>query len=126
MRSGTRPNSYWGTTIRERIASQLQAVRHWEILYGDYNSAPDIEATWFIDPPYEIAGKLYRHGSDDIDYKALGDWCRSLRGQVMVCENVGASWLPFVPFMTAKSTPGKRGKSKSAEAIWLNDTGESP
>lgn len=29
MRDGWRPNSQWGDAIRERIASQLHAIRHW-------------------------------------------------------------------------------------------------
>lgn len=38
----------------------------------------------------------------------------------MVCENEGADWLPFRPFIVIKSTEGKNGKAKSREAIWEN------
>ena len=141
MREGINQTGWWGNAIRERIASQLSAIRHWKIITGDYTMSPNVEATWFIDPPYEISGKIYRCGSDDIDFHALAEWCKSRKGQVMVCENVGATWLPFTPFMSAKATPGKATPhsvipsiaenplyrpGKSAEAIWLNDTGESP
>jgi len=118
MRGGTRPNSFWGEAIRNRIASQLQGIRHWQLIEGDYSSAPDIEATWFIDPPYEAAGKHYRFGSDLLDYAGLSDWCRSRCGQAMVCENVGAGWLPFTPFLEIKAN-GTSGRSKtSKEALW--------
>lgn len=82
-----------------------------------YLTAPDVTATWFIDPPYKgEAGRLYRHHS--IDYAALAGWCRSRRGQVIVCERQGASWLPFLPLTTVKATPGSRGKGTSAEVVW--------
>ena len=55
MRGGTRPKSYWGDEIRERIAQQVPKIGHWRIIEGDYTLAPDIEATWFVDPPYSGA-----------------------------------------------------------------------
>lgn len=120
MREGLRPKSFWGPEIRERISEQVALISHWSCVEGDYTSAPAIEATWFIDPPYYNAGKRYRHSSTSIDFTRLAEWCRSRAGQVMVCENEGASWLPFQPFMTIKSTEGKHGKSKSREALWPN------
>jgi hypothetical protein len=58
---------------------------------------PDIEATWFVDPPYNNrAGSYYIENS--IDYVALGTWCHERRGQAIVCENEGADWLPFRSF----------------------------
>lgn len=116
MRSGVRQNSYWGTTIRAKIASQVEAIRHWQVIEGSYEQTPDVEATWFIDPPYQLAGKCYRHKFND--YETLASWSKSRRGQVMVCEQEGATWLPFEPFATIKSTPGARGKSFSNEVMW--------
>lgn len=121
MRSGIRPNSYWGEVIRERIASQVEAIRHWTVIEGDYRSAEAGQATWFVDPPYQQAGNLYSCSAKDIDFQALADWCRSLEGQTLVCENAGADWLPFVPFMNAKATPGSRGRSYSQEVLWANE-----
>ena len=43
----------WRPEIRERLADQVRAIRHWRIMNADYWDAPDIEATWFIDPPYQ-------------------------------------------------------------------------
>lgn len=117
-----RSGSYWGPRIRETLARQVEAIRHWEIREGDYSSAPQVVATWFVDPPYQLAGTHYRCSSRGLEFGELASWCRSRRGQVMVCENVGAGWLPFEPFGNIKSNPSKRGKGKSAEALWLNET----
>jgi hypothetical protein len=92
--------------------------RHWTITQASYADIPDQAASWFIDPPYRVAGRAYRF--HDINYPALGDWCMSRRGQVMVCENAGADWLPFRPFRTIKGLEGKRGGKKSEEVIWTN------
>ena len=85
--------------MRDRVASQVDAIKHWRVIEGDYTEAPDAEATWFIDPPYNNkAGSHYPWGCDKIDYNALGQWCHQRRGQVIACENEGATWLPFRPF----------------------------
>ena len=119
-RSGIRPKSYWGPEIRERIANQVDSIRHWEIVHGDYTEAPDIDATWFIDPPYQgPPGRLYRHKIED--YRALGDWCCTRQGQVMVCERPEADWLPFEPFITIKATPGRRGRGSAKEVLWQSE-----
>jgi len=94
----------WTDARRRRVAAQVDRIRHWQIIEGDYSAAPDVEATWFIDPPYNNAvGRHYRHGPDKIDYSALGAWCRGRQGQVLVCENEGATWLPFSPFAVFKA-----------------------
>lgn len=118
MRGGSRPNSYWGEKIRSRIANQLQAIRHWDCREGSYDIAPRVTATWFVDPPYQQAGKHYVHGSSKLEFGPLSAWCRDLWGQTIVCENDGAAWLPFVPFAAIQSNPSKNGKGKSLEAIW--------
>jgi len=111
----------WGARVRDRIAKQLCAINHWGLIEGSYEEAPPWEATWFIDPPYYRAGKHYRFGSDRIDYADLGAWCRSCRGQVIVCEQVGADWLPFRPWRDVKASEAKYGGKISHEAIWTND-----
>ena len=117
----SRVYSYWCARIRERIAKSVNQIKHWTIIEGDYTAAPDVEATWFIDPPYQEAGRFYTHSSRDIDFAALADWTRSRRGQVIVCENTGAEWLPFRPFRVGKAaTRGSEGRTTS-EAIWTNE-----
>ena len=112
--------SKWGAYRRERAAMIARLVRGWTVL-DDYRDAPtDRDATWFVDPPYQGAGVHYRVGSKTIDFDALGAWCRTLPGQVIVCENFGASWLPFVSIGEVRATPYKAGvERKSHEAVYL-------
>ena len=112
-------SQFWGPTARERIASQIGAIRHWTIIEGSHTEAPTDAATWFIDPPYQAAGKHYRMGSSTIDYPALGDWCMTRVGQVIVCEQTGADWLSFAHHTTIKANESATGGRTSAEAIWL-------
>ena len=109
---------FWGERARQRIASQVDFIRHWKVWEGDYTRLGGT-ATWFVDPPYQIAGKHYKE--QPTCFEALGSWCRSRRGQVMVCENEGASWLPFKPFLDAKANESKTGGKVSKEAIWTNE-----
>jgi hypothetical protein len=115
MRDGRYPGSFWGPSVRARVASGVARISHWVILEGDYTDAPDIDATWFVDPPYQQAGKHYRHGSSDINYAHLAEWCRARQGQVIVCEQSGADWLPFGRPRSEKTT--RKGK-RSLEVEW--------
>jgi len=112
----------WGDNARQRIARQVDRIRHWRVIEGAYHDAPDIEATWHVDPPYNNkAGRRYNEQPDD--FGALGQWCMDRRGLVMVCENKGADWLPFQPLAdipTARSNTSKHGGKRSREVIWLN------
>ena len=93
---------YWSETTKCRIASQVHRIRHWTIIQGSREQAPNIEAHWFIDPPYSgAAGRAYR--CNEIDYNALAKWCKSRPGFVQVCEHWGATWLPFDPLATVKT-----------------------
>jgi hypothetical protein len=118
MREQIRPGSFWGERVRRTIAAQLGLIRHWRVMNCSYEECPvTSRATWFVDPPYQLAGSHYRFGSSGIDYAQLADWCRSRPGQVIVCENAGADWLPFQEVADVKTTrPGRR----SREVVWLN------
>jgi hypothetical protein len=61
--------------------------------HGDYRSAPDVEATWFIDPPY--VGVRGGCREKDIDYDELAEWTMARKGQLIVCEGYDGTWLPF-------------------------------
>lgn len=113
------PTAVWGPVFRARVAAQVDKIRHWRVIEGDYSLAPDIPASWFIDPPYEKMGAYYRCSAKAIDFAKLGRWCRTRRGQVMVCENAGATWLPFRPFLAAPSSNEHRSGA-SHEVIWTN------
>jgi len=120
MRDGATPTSYWGKTIRARIAAQISAIRHWTIIEGDFAEAPLIPATYFVDPPYAEAGKHYRIKFSN--FERLASMCKLWPGQIIVCENDGASWLPFRHFRDIKSSSSAgHGKKISKEAIWLSD-----
>ena len=56
---------------------------------------------------------------NDIDYSALADWCHSRKGQVIVCENEGADWLPFERL--CEQVGANRAK-RSMEVIWHRST----
>lgn len=118
MIDGRWGTQFWGNSKRDLIASQVEAINHWEVTnlsYRDIDVDSIGEATWFIDPPYQgAAGRSYKQHK--IDFSELADWCKSLRGQVIVCEQHGADWLDFMPFMNAKS---RRGFSR--EVVWMND-----
>jgi hypothetical protein len=119
MREGIRPGSFWGERVRETIASQVDLIRHWQVHNVSYEACPyEGPATWFIDPPYQLAGRHYHHGSDRIDFEHLGRWARARPGQAIVCENEGAEWLPFVPLGNVKTT---RAGSRSREVVWLSN-----
>lgn len=114
MRKGTHNSSFWGESIQYRIARQVECISHWTITHGPYLLAVNREATWYVDPPYQKAGKHYVHGSEAIDYTQLGVWCQQRKGQVIVCENHGADWLPFEDARYIKSTLGI-----SKEVLWI-------
>lgn len=106
----------WASTTNfqlKRVANQLHRVKHWKCSDFDYRDIPNIEATWFIDPPYQHGGKYYKLNT--IDYSDLREWCQSRKGQVIVCENTSADWLDFKPLSKIK---GQR--KKTTEAIWTN------
>lgn len=112
----------WHAGIRARIAADVAKIRHWRVIHGDYREAPDVDAWWFIDPPYAgPAGSRYPHGSGAIDHTALGAWCRSRRGAVVVCEGAGADWLPFESVGSIKASAGARRAGKSQEVVWTRD-----
>lgn len=95
----------WGARAKESIAGQLDLVAGWTVTLGSYDEAPDVEATWFIDPPYGDKGKYYRVGFSD--FEGLGRWCRTRQGLVIACGGEGADWLPFQPLGSFKSSNGR-------------------
>jgi hypothetical protein len=94
----------WGARARERIAGEIAGIRWWTVRQGSYETCPRGDVTYFVDPPYVDKGRYYR--LHDIDYAHLAGWCRDLPGDVIVCEQEGAEWLPFEPLATIKSSNG--------------------
>jgi site-specific DNA-adenine methylase len=100
--------------ISKRVfAENLYKIKHWKIINGDYTEAPDIEATWFIDPPYKgESGMGYRYGSNLIDYDKLADWVKLRKGEVIFCEGENGDYLPFRPLIALKGVAGKVSHEK--------------
>lgn len=86
----------WGEKIRARVARQLARIRHWKVICSSYAELPDMEGTYFVDPPYQEMGHKYRFSH--VDFEHLAEWCRARAAagnQVIACEAEGATWLPF-------------------------------
>lgn len=111
--------------ILPKLDYWLPKIRHWRFVELPYSLLANCEATWFIDPPYNNeAGRRYRtqigydHTHLGLDYAALGDWCRSRAGQVIVCENAGATWLPFQPLAERRGVMSSYQKSRAMEVVY--------
>lgn len=132
-------------TEYERMIRRIERVRplmkgRTTVIVGDYRLADAATwghsrpSTWFIDPPYQPPvepvstssprGKGYAAGCDNraIDYKDLALWAQARQGQVIVCEQEGATWLPFVRLAEHQNGSGR----KAMEMIWTNAGKEHP
>lgn len=110
----------WSEASRDRIAKQVANIRGWKSYCADYTTCPNIQADWFIDPPYPIAGRHYPFSK--LKYQDIANFCRNRKGRVVVCENEGADWLPFQPFLHARAMTGKNGPRVSKEVIFQQET----
>ena len=110
----------WNEAVRDRIAKQVDLIKEWEILWGDFQLAPDIEATWFVDPPYFDAGRRC-YNDWQIDYPKLERFCRTRLGQLIVCEGSDAPWFEFKHFANARGTFGKFRTGRSSEFAYIGD-----
>jgi hypothetical protein len=97
-------NRFWGDVVKDRIARQVQYIKHWTVIEDSYENIPTFEATWFVDPPYLKTGHAYR--CNGVNYLSLVDWIVQLTGQVIVCEGKEADWLPFEPFVRVLGNNG--------------------
>lgn len=107
----------WGAAVKRRIVAQKPLISDWSISQCSFESVPLQEAHWHIDPPYNNApGSRYPHSQ--IDYARLAAWVRTLPGHVDVCENSGATWLPFNDLYNVVSSRGRRSGAVSKEAVF--------
>ena len=96
---------------RRVFAENLYKIKHWSIINGDYTEAPNIEATWFIDPPYKGDGGMgYRYSSKLLDYENLANWSLDRKGEIIFCEGQLGDYLPFKPLINLKGIAGKVSK----------------
>jgi len=98
-----------------KTANNIDKIKHWDIKLGSYQDIKNEKATWYIDPPYQFGGHVYKHSNKSIDFSKLAEWCKSRLGQTIVCENTKADWLDFKPM-----TKFKGCMFETTEAIWSN------
>lgn len=103
--------------ILNKISKNIFKIKHWKIECKDYRLIDNIKGTYFIDPPYQKEGKFYVHNTSQINFLSLGEWCKSRNGQVIVCDNITANWLDFVPISNNKGA----SNNKMIEGIWTNE-----
>ena len=108
-----RPNAM-NYTIKN-ISSQLHKIKHWEIRSGSYENINNQKATWFIDAPYQYGGHAYKCNNKKINFNHLSAWSMERKGQIIICENNKANWMPFKPMVTQQVLSGKH-----KEVIWSN------
>lgn len=99
----------------QKIAGNLFKIKHWVIRQGSFESIDNIEATWFLDAPYQHGGHIYIESNKNIDFPTLAKWPTSRAGQLIVCENDKANWLPFKPMVSHKTLSGQ-----NKEVIYTN------
>jgi site-specific DNA-adenine methylase len=89
-------------------------ISHWKITNRDWSDViTNRLATYFIDPPYQHRRTDYVVSSRSNLYKKLRKYCKTRRGQVIVCEGDNADWLPFE---NMKIIMGSRHKQQ--ENVW--------
>jgi len=115
----SRARQYWNPKIRERVATQVERIRGWRVIHGDYTEAPEADTT-FVDAPYQVQGHAYRDGSRGLDFDALGRWCQSRAGSVIACEQPGADWLPWNRSVTGQRTFRHGKPDRSPEVFWVS------
>jgi site-specific DNA-adenine methylase len=100
--------------ISKRVfVENLHKIKHWKIINGDYSLSPELDATWFIDPPYKgEPGMGYACSSNQIDYNALAQWALKRKGEVIFCEGMNGDYMPFSHLLTLPGVAGKLSQEK--------------
>lgn len=109
--------------LRPRLKYWMNKIKHWKITNSSYENISNQNATWYIDPPYNNeAGRRYRECN--IDYSKLADWVKTRKGQVIVCENKGAKWLPFKHVTQRRGIRSRYQKSTAIEVMYYQINGK--
>jgi hypothetical protein len=104
----------WNEENKLKLSKNVSKVKHWIIINNDYTSIENIEATWFIDPPYQgNGGQYYKHGNKNFNYDQLREWTINRNGETIVCENSEANWMDFKPLVNIQGQ-----KHKTTEVIY--------
>lgn len=104
--------------VKRKLRAVIPEVKNWKITNVDYKDLMNVEATWFVDPPYQNnAGRRYR--TNQVDYEHLGWWCLNRLGQIVVCENAGATWGDFKPMEHPRvSIRSRYQRADAREVVW--------
>lgn len=108
--------------VKERLIRQVDHIKHWEIVEGDFSSIENFDATWFIDPPYSKTGHFYRFDLKG-SRESLADFCVSRLGQIIVCEDETADWLPFDILLEGSQANCSNGGRTSVECVFNINSG---
>jgi site-specific DNA-adenine methylase len=115
-------STFWSDMTKRRLATNVHRIRHWKAELLSYEKIQfEGLATWFVDPPYK-ALSLYPYG-EPLDYVKLADWCRSRRGQTIVCENPEGDWLPFrkMTRLPRRMMNTSGTKTNAIECVWVGN-----
>jgi len=104
--------SRWNAN-KKYVAENIYKIKHWKIFNQSYETIGNVNATWFIDPPYFKQGVHYH--STGIDYTSLGEWCKNRSGLKIVCEGEEGDWLPFEKLCNITAI----GKRKPSEFVYI-------
>ena len=120
----------WSISVKERILRQKPLISKWSIEHCSYEKIPNMDAHWFIDPPYQnLKTTKYRYGRDKIDFSHLAEWCKNRRGFVTACETLIEDNTPFLPtlepvpwlpFKILKKHTNNNG-DRYTELYWTNE-----
>lgn len=108
-------DDYINTQIRQ-VAAITNKIKHWKIECKSYEEIENLDATWFIDPPYQFGGEHYKESNKNIDFSALKQWILSRKGETIVCENTKADWMEFKPLKRIQGA----SNTNTVEAVYLN------
>jgi len=112
----------WKHNTIDKLKFWMPKLCHWKITNKDYISMENVEATWFVDPPYNNdSGKIYK--TNIVNYSELSKWCLSRKGFIVVCEDYGANWLPFIKTKKAPGLQSKHRSTKRIEGVYVNYNG---
>lgn len=105
---------------RRRMLDMLWIRNRISFIHDDYRNFPNIEATWFIDAPYQRKSDRragFELSKRNREYAELAQFAKSRKGQVIVCEKAGANWLDFEPFRDNKNVLDNR----YSEVVWYSN-----
>jgi site-specific DNA-adenine methylase len=111
--------------VERRIRAVLPMIERWEVICADYSALYEHEATWFLDPPYfesrtGKSGNRYGDKAHRLDYPRIANFALTRPGQVIVCEQGEADWLPFSPLKSQRTRFREGDSQVRTEVMWTN------